>query len=180
MKAILIAALWGSLAWASQIDYSKYELSELQLDLLERFEKNHGFSEEQLIKAAEAFHKSNQPKIPTYIPPHTMEELSAVIQWAAGGAYLDFARDAGVGFDREAYLADCPNVALFQFGKASGTEFLRADVMTAYYNTAYALTRALSRDRESFRDAYLESIMKTEFSKYLIIDPLEFLVLVNR
>ena len=152
----------------AEVDYSSYELTEAQLALLERLEER-GFSDVQLIQSAETFERSNQPASEPYIPPHTIEELRLVAQWAEGGAYLTFARDAGVEFDRDAFLADCPNVALFNFGKASGTEFLRGDVMLGYYNTAYMLNMILVKSsKEEFRKKYLELISKTEFAKYII------------
>lgn len=170
MKAILAVVLLGISGGSlyAQVDYSGYDLTEAQLALLDRLEQR-GFTDEQLINAAETFERSNQPQPETYIPPHTPEELDLVYQWAKGGAYLTFARDAGVEFDRDAFLADCPNVALFQFGKASGTEFLSRDVMLGYYNTAYMLNMLLVKStKEEFQKKYMELISKTEFAKYII------------
>lgn len=166
IAALLVGSL-GKVAFAAGVDYSSYELTESQLQLLDRL-KERGFTEEQLRKAAETFEKSNRPQPEVYIPEHTWEELLLVTEWAKGGAYLGFAHDAGLEFDREAYLEDCPNVALFQFGKASGTEFLRSDVMTGYYNTAYMLGLLQAKlSKEEFRQRYLELIEQTPFAKYL-------------
>lgn len=153
-----------------KVDFSKYTLTAKQIELIERLEKR-GFSDAELSKLAQSFERSNtRPAV--YVPKHTPADLEAVSAWAEGGAFASFAVDANIKFDRAAYFRDCPNWALFNFGRANATEHLGVDVLWKFTNTLVNLNSALVKRRASFRQEYLEYIRPTEFAKY--VDPSEW------
>jgi hypothetical protein len=149
------------------LDLSEFDLTEKQKALIERLEKR-GLKQDDLLKFAASLHRSNQPAVLPYIPVHTPAQLDAVTEWAVGGAFYSFAKDASVKFDRERFMADCPNAELFFFGKASATEFLKRDVLSLYLNGMYMLNLYLAKDPAGFKAFYLEQIEKMGFQKYLI------------
>ena len=74
----------------------------------------------------------------SYIPPHTSDDLEAVFEWAIGGAFSVYAKEARVGFDRATYVADNPYLALFNFSRATGTSCLSRDLLSGYISMAWA------------------------------------------
>jgi hypothetical protein len=154
---------------ALALDYSSYDLTELQLDLLKRFEDK-GFSEEKLYRFASIFERSNHKiDVPEYIPPHTKQELYDTEMWAAGGAFFSFAESVGVIFDKDQYIKDCPNWAIFGFLKATAREHIDYDIMKTYTNTMFELDHAKRKDPEVFRSKYLKLAEKRGFLKYMTI-----------
>lgn len=150
-------------------DFKDYQLTEDQIELLKRLESR-GFTEEQLIGAAGAFMKANQPQDRTYIPPHTKADLEAVTVWAEGRAFGIFAQRAGFHFDWVAYEMDCPHPSLFNFGQNTGLEFLDQDVTSLFLNMDYGLRIAWVKSQgqqEIFRAMYLDLLEGTPFFKYL-------------
>lgn len=148
------------------VDYSAYELTELQLNLLERLEKK-GYPEETLHRFAGVFHRSNtQPKHEEYIPPHTEQDLEDTQKWAAGSAFFNYQKQAGVSFNREQYVADCPNWALFGFLKATGNHYIDINILRDAINTQFSLDY-LFRTSSNFRKDYLELAEEKGFFKYI-------------
>jgi hypothetical protein len=163
----MILALMPALSAHAAIDYGRYpELSPKDVELCQRLEAR-GIPEATIVDYIEKLIASRQ-RPPMYIPPHTTADLNALTVWAVGGAFASFASNAGVEFDRVAYLADCPNRALFNFALATGQTYLNQDVTIAYVNMVYRLTRDLSRSPATFHDRYLETIKETPFAKYVI------------
>lgn len=103
-----------------------------------------------------------------YIPPHTEQDLFDVQEWAGGGAFAIFAKDAGYNFDRETYIADCPNWAIFGFGKALGPVCTQnVDLLSRYISLAFVMERKLEKDPEEFPEYYYEMAKKYGFDIYL-------------
>lgn len=166
MKHFLLAlVLLPSLCFA--LDYSEFNLTEQQLNLLDRLEQR-GFTEEQLLNAAATFERQNNRR-PTYIPAHTRADLEAVSHWAQGGAFASFADFAGVEFSTDAYKADCPNWELFNFGRATGAEHLRFDILAQTYSLAGSLQMMYAHHPETFSEEYLKLARERGFLKYLKI-----------
>ena len=154
---------------AMALDYSAFDLTPKQLELLDKLEAR-GFTEAQLLKAAAVFEKENHKK-PTYIPPHTFQDLVALSDWAQGGAFSSFASFAGVEFLADSYKADCPDWALFNFTRATGTEYISYDVLAKTYSLASGLQIKYSRDRENFREFFLQVAKERGFLKYINVNP---------
>lgn len=165
-RLFLLVLLSASSAFA--FDSSSYDLTDLQKAYLEKMSAE-GRSESEIAKLAAAFERGNHP-VEVYIPPYAKGDIEAVTRWAVGSAYFSFARYAGVEFDREAYMADCPNLPLFGFGLYTGTTYLRADVLAQNLNMAWYLSYLLNQDKDGFREQYLRLIKASEFYKYLL-DP---------
>lgn len=162
--AALVLVLF-SVRLNAAFDVDAYELTDSQRALLLRLHKK-GLSEQTLEDAARKMEAANR-RPPVYVPAHTQQELEAVTDWAVGGAYRSFAKDAGVEFDYASYMADCPNLALFNFGRATGTAHLRHDVLIKFTSVVFALSRALARGQEGFRETYLSMARESGFGKYL-------------
>ncbi len=171
MKRIfLLLSLLLSVAAFAEIDLSGYNLTSIQIENIRKLEATGKYTEEFLFSFARAAQNHNiaqDRRANMYIPPHTAEELTATIAWARGGAFAAFADYAGFRFLGEAYRADCPNVGLFRFGQATGTEFIRQDVMREAINQSHALQILFSRDRENFRQAFYEEAVRFGFDIYL-------------
>ncbi len=112
----------------------------------------------------------------SYVPPYTMEVLQEVQNWAMGGAFSVHAENVGVEFDRTTYMQDCPNLALFNFGRATATQCLEVDVLNSYASAVWVLDnyyrKSLSQDPEervNFQEVYLEKAEEWGFSQYLIL-----------
>lgn len=108
----------------------------------------------------------------SYIPPHTSEELGEVVDWARGGAFAVFAKEAGYEFDKVSYNQENPNQALFNFGRATGTSCLQRDVLNGYVSMAWVLQNALQKSKnasskEAFKKLYKEYAEKLGFEIYL-------------
>lgn len=159
--------LSGSMAFAA-IDLSRYQLTEEQQALIRRLEAR-GVAQDVIEKFAETLSRRNTQPAPQgpHIPEHTLEDLIQVAAWAEGGAFYAFAQYAGVKFDQPAYMADCPNAPLFYFGKATGTEFLRLDVMNRYFSVVHGLQVAYGKDPQNFRATFLRAAQVSNMTKYL-------------
>ncbi len=154
----------------ANIDLSGYSLKENQIKILRDFEAKGKYSEDWLYQLAEAMHNNNRREAQRqnmYIPSYTQDELEATLAWARGGAFSAYADFAGFSFDGESYRADCPNVALFRFGRASGTEFIPVDVMRDATNTAYHLQQLYIKDKENFGVSFMELAKKYGMARYL-------------
>lgn len=145
---ILIAAIaWASLPSAfAKIDLTPYRLTPSQIETIRKFEAK-GYDDDFIRRLAEAMQKHNeQNRDPVYIPPHTPEDIRAVTDWAGIGPFYDLVQHTRYEFDLKRYQEDCPSWALFNFGRATGTQYLKADVLNKAINSAYALHRAYALD----------------------------------
>lgn len=171
MKRMILALIMLSSQTAfAQIDLSPYNLKPSQIEIIRRFEASGKYTDEFLHRFAMATHNQNladERRANTYIPPYTAAELEATIKWARGGAFAAYADYAGYRFLGEAYRADCPNVGLFRFGRATGTEFIPQDVMREAINMSYALQTHYAKDRENFASLFFEEAVKSGFDVYL-------------
>lgn len=169
MKAsIFLILLICALNTFAAIDFDQYQLTQVQLDLLISMEKKGKYPESTLIKMAESFQRHNlKPQRDVYIPPYTEDELWATLRWAKGGAFASFADYAGFSFDGESYRADCPNVGLFRFARATGTEFIKFDIMKDAINVSYFLQQRYARDPENFKEVFITEAKKQGFFQYL-------------
>lgn len=152
------------------LDFSEYDLNSNQVRLLQKMEASGKYTEEYILELAERMHiaRTQGPQEPqVYIPPHTDIELEEVVEWARGGAFAAFASYANMKFLADDYRADCPNMALFNFGRATGTEYLKRDVLKEALNMSHFLQVNFSRDKENFPQFFLEQARKFGFSKYL-------------
>lgn len=155
------------------VDFTQFELKPHQLQLLKKLEAK-GKSEEYLIKMAKGFHlynttgSSTPPQETEYIPPHTREDLENVIQWAKGGALSAFLNFTPFDFDYENYKSDCPSWALFNFGRATGTEHLDLDVLDGAIRLSTELQFRLNEGLDEFPGKFLEIAEREGFLKYLI------------
>lgn len=153
----------------AEVDLSTYDLKPEQIELIRKMEAKGKYTEEFLHKLALAIHKTNtQNQHQEYIPPYTETELQETIEWARGGAFAAFANYAGMRFLGEEYRADCPNVALFRFGRATGTEFIKTDVLKEALNMSHYFQSNFSRDKESFPEIFKEAARQYGFMKYLV------------
>lgn len=149
------------------IDLSHYTLTETQINLLYRFEEK-GYSDDKLEEFASKFHSYNiRTSRDQYIPPHTPELLDRVTQWAKGGAIYSFVSYTSYTMDIEAYQADCPDWAVFNFGKATGAEYLKRDILHGVINTNAQLQFLYAKDKENFEAAFIEVAKSEGFFKYL-------------
>ena len=179
MRAIFLILLLTLTSIASaKIDFSQFELTEKQRGLLERLEKR-GIKTDVLIRFAKSLERENRegPR-QEYIPPPTPAQLEEVVHWAKGGAFAGAAARAGYRFDFEAYEEDCPNLALFNFGRATATQYLCQDVLSRalQVSTALRIKRfSFSEKGEStpeFSDYFIEYAESEGFGAYLIpIEP---------
>lgn len=169
LKAIIFA-LVISLSLFAEIDISSYELTSSQIEILRNLEAKNKFTDEWLLNFAKAMHNSNiqrEARANMYIPPYTPQELDDTILWARGGAFAAYAQFAGMTFDGVAYRDDCPNVGLFRFGKATGTEFIKIDVLKDAMNQSFYFQQTFANDKENFKEKYLEQAQYWGFLKYL-------------
>lgn len=168
LSLFLFVALFQSQCLSTEVHWlSSFTLTELQIQLLTKWDEEKRFDREKLIKFAKAYEKHNlKPKI--YVPPHTFAELSEVMSWAEGGAFAAFAEFAGFAFDNKAYLADCPNWQLFTFGRATATEFLQMDVLLLALQTTGSLQMTYAHHPEKFREIFLKLAKQKGFDIYLI------------
>lgn len=169
-SVIITTATLLSLCAHAQIDISSYELKENQIEILRKFEAKGKYTDEWLHKFAQAMHNQNireRNQRTAWVPTYTEEELWQTVEWARGGAFAAYAEFAGYKFDGEAYRADCPNVGLFRFGRASGTEFIPVDVAREAFNQSYFLQARLIKDKENFAQIFWEEAQRYGFDKYL-------------
>ncbi len=132
-----------------------------------------GKDDAYLFKMAKGFHLYNTTGSSTeeeegeYIPPHTEEELRQVLQWAKGGGFSAFLSYTNLKFDYKAYQDDCPNWAIFNFGRATGTEFIKVDLLLGAINISSELQHYYAKDKENFEEVFIEIAEREGFSKYL-------------
>lgn len=152
------------------LDFSSFELNSNQIRLLQKMEASGKYTDEHILDLAERMHnaQTNPPVSSEYIPPHTEQELDDTIEWARGGAFAAYASFANMKFLGEEYRADCPNVALFNFGRATGTEFLKRDILKEAINMSHFLQVNFARDKENFQQFFIEEARKYGFAKYLV------------
>lgn len=171
MKKLILSLvlLTSSMAFA-QVDLTPFNLKPSQIEIIRKFEASGKYTEEFLLNFAKAAHNQNladERRANTYIPPYTKEELEATIKWARGGAFAAFADYAGYRFLGEEYRADCPNVGLFRFGRATGTEFIPQDVMREAINESYALQSYFANHRDQFAELFYKEAVEFGFDIYL-------------
>lgn len=171
MKLFLLTVLFlcSTTAFA-EIDLISYNLTPSQIEIIRKFEASGKYTEEFLTgfaRAAQNHNIAQDRRANMYIPPYTSAELTATIAWARGGAFAAFADFAGYRFLGEAYRNDCPNVGLFRFGQASGTEYIPQDVMREAINQSHMLQSLYSRDPENFRQAFYDEAVRFGFDIYL-------------
>lgn len=173
-KTLILSTILVSLTSANAaVDLGQYDLKPHQIRLLMKLEER-GYSDEKIRTMAENFQDYNQngpQDRDEYIPPHTWDELIAVQDWAAGASFSSFAKEAGVEFDNEAYREDCPNWALFNFGRATGTEFVKVDVLMKALKMSYALQQYYAKDaseeKSEFKKEYFRLLQASGFDKYI-------------
>ncbi len=112
----------------------------------------------------------------SYVPPHTQEDLITVNKWATGGAFVIFAQQANIYFDKCLYISDNPYPALFNFARVTATTCLERDLLNGYLSMSWALEniyRKISngeyKNDSSFRDVYLRMAEEAGFDKYIHI-----------
>lgn len=170
-KSVLFSlCLWCSSLYAqTAVDLTwltQYELTETQIETLTDWALEEKFPIDFLHKTALTFQKWNQR--PTmYIPEHTPQDIIDVTNWAEGTAFLAYASRAGFLFDRAAYDRDCPNMALFNFGYATETVYLKTDVLQKALATTTAFIFAYAGSPDDFSRIYFERAEKAGFSQYL-------------
>ncbi len=151
------------------VDFSQYDLIETQLEVMLKLEER-GYSDEKLHHIANLFEKANR-KPAEYIPPHTKEELQAVTDWATIAAFSAYAHFAGARFKAIEYNEDCPNRALFNFGRATGIEHLRVDVIGPALQLASSLQLTYIHDKDpekqNFKESYYKQAARYGAMKYL-------------
>ncbi len=148
------------------VDLSVFQLTELQKKLILSWEEEDRFDEPTLLKFAKNFHDYNT-RPPVYIPPHNPEELQQVIEWADGRAFAFFAKFTIYKFDSERYENDCPNLALFNFGLATATTYLKRDVFETSFHTLNLLAYLRNQSPEKFSQVYFELAKQKGFDSYL-------------
>jgi len=166
---LLISIALFNLSALASIDFTQFDLKPIQFELLERMQNRGKYTEENLLKMARSFEKANQNenRRSEYIPPHDQQMLEDINQWAKGGAFSAFASNAGVEFLATPYKEDCPSWAVFNFGRATGSEFLKYDILRGAINISTELQYHYANDRENFRANYLKVAEREQFLKYL-------------
>lgn len=101
-------------------------------------------------------------------PAFTIEEAYALREWAVGGAFRLFAKQAGAEFDFASYKDDCPNWAAFGYALHSGPGcFAGVEVTSTYLSYMFLFERDWGSNRERFNEFYWSEAKRTGFSKYL-------------
>lgn len=154
----------------AQPDYSGLVLTESQKNILAKFEER-GMSDEKLLVVANSFHQSNTKTGPIERPSYSFHEMITVAQWARGGAISAFAEQAGYTFDQKGYMAECPNIALFNFGRATGTAYMPIDVLIYFNRDMYGLERTYGQERAKFIPLFLAMAKESKMEKYLTPQP---------
>lgn len=168
----ILSALLITFCAFGAIDFDQFKLKPIQRDLLVRMQEKDKYTEETLLKMAKAFERANanESNRREYIPPHDAELLADVNHWAKGGAFSSYASYANIKFLADPYKEDCPSWAIFNFGRATGVEFLRYDILRGAINISSELQMHYSRhvnDIEKYREAYLKVAEREGFMQYL-------------
>lgn len=177
MKPISIIIILMSLCrlCMAEVDLSSYNLTTEQIKIIRKLEAKGSLSDKVLIKLAKASQKHNEKEI-EYIPPHTIEQLEQVKAWAIGGVIQSYAKRAGLDFNNKAYMDNYPvyiegkpNMALFNFGLATGDEFFEIDIMTAALSVQSNLIKAeVNLSTEEFEKHLIQTAKYYDFLKFLI------------
>lgn len=109
-----------------------------------------------------------------YVPPHTFQDLQEVKAWATGGAFYFYAKQAGYSFNKKAYNEDNPYLALFNFGRATGTTCLEIDVLNGYISMSWAFQSLTIKMNDpdvtmekTFQEIYTEQALALGMDVYL-------------
>lgn len=145
---------------------SSMNLTEKQVELLQKWHNENRYPEEKLKKFAKSYEKINRETKP-YIPPHNYQEIMAVMHWAEGEAFNFFARFAGYKFDSHRYMQDCPNHVLFNFGRATGEQYLRHDVLRLVLMRLQSLQFMYSHSPDTFAERFFQVAKDRGFDVYL-------------
>jgi hypothetical protein len=153
------------------IGFSQFDLKPHQLRLLKK-QESLGKGDAYLLSMARGFvlynttgNSSEHPE-QEYIPPHSLEDLMAIQQWAKGAALFSFLEYTEFEFLGEVYRSDCPNWALFNFGRATGTIYLKLDVLQITISLTHELQQLYLNDPEIFNKKYKEIIVREGFRAY--------------
>ncbi len=110
----------------------------------------------------------------SYVPEYTIDLLQEIDHWSMGGAFSSHARNAGVRFDSEAFIADCPDRAVFNFGRATATNCLEVDVLRGFASAIWVLDnyyrQSLDENSDNpvnFQEVYLEKAEEWGFLQYV-------------
>lgn len=111
-----------------------------------------------------------------YVPPYTLDLLQEINLWGFGGALSVHARNAGVEFDSQSFMEDCPNLAVFNFGRATATSCLEVDILNGYASGVWVLDnywrKSLdeeAREPVNFQEVYLEKAEEWGLLQYVIV-----------
>lgn len=167
LSLFILNLLFCTLCFAGDGHWTdSYQLTDLQAQLLIRWENENKFDHEKLVSFAKAYEKHNLKPKP-YVPEHTFAELQDVSRWAAGAAFSVFAEFAGYSFNNARYQEACPNKLLFNFGYATGTEYFRVDVLEQYISTFNSLQITYSMHPDTFPQKFIELARARGFDSYL-------------
>jgi hypothetical protein len=101
-------------------------------------------------------------------PAFTQDQVLKLNDWAVGGAFRQFAGNAGAVFNYDSYRADCPNWAAFGYGIYNGAQCTAGvDVLSSYFGELTALAVKLSNDPDGFKDYYWAEAKNVGMDKYL-------------
>lgn len=169
MKQLLALFIIFSLSYPvfGMIDLDQFDLTDKQISLLYKFEDK-GWSEEKLSQLAKAMHNHNiRQRRVEYVPPHDMRLLLDVKNWASAAAFFNFAKYTRFEMNKKKYHEDCPSWAVFNFGRATGTQHFRIDILDGVINMNHALQTKLINNPEEFEAYFLELATSLGFDKYI-------------
>lgn len=156
----------GKPASAEDFDLSRYELTPADVRSMEYLIGTGEYSLEWLDRFAKSYEKAIREGRP-WVPPHTFDELDAVVKWAEGAAFSVYAARAGYSFNAEAYRQDCPYRILFNYGYATGRSRLGRDVISSAIQTMTTLNIEFQRGDTDFAEYFYALALKRGFGKYL-------------
>ncbi len=174
---IFIVVLMSGLVQA-EVNLFHYNLTPEQIKIIRKLEAKGTVSEETLIKLAKASQKHNEKKN-EYVPEHTFEQLEQVRDWAVGSIFQSYTKELDLNFDGKAYMESYPvrlesgepNMALFNFGLATGDEYFEIDIMTLSLSLQSTLAQAKQgMSSLEFKDFFIE--LAKAHHMYKFIDPL--------
>lgn len=154
----------------AKVDLSSFELTPEQIRSIRKIEATGKRSEQWLLDFAATIEHSNIQRRnhhDMYIPPFTQQLIFDIQNWAVGGSFSSYANEAGVTFDGDAYNKDCPDWAVFNFGRATGTKYLKADVLQLFFGESYLLGQSYAQNPENFKKVYLEEAKRRGFDIYI-------------
>lgn len=169
MRLILTLLLFSFSVYA-QLDFSGFDITSNQLEILRKIEKKGERSEEWLLNFAAVMERSNiqrRNQRDIYIPPYTDELLSEIQHWARGAAFSSYAKAAGFAFNNQAYREDCPNWAVFNFNRAHGGRHMGVSLSDSALSQSHFFQAHLNRDPENFSEVFWKEAQKLGFAHYL-------------